>query len=71
MVGLAWMKRESVEKSILYPSKLLYTFPFIQASNAETLHPSVPIKTKASSITVSAETELSETLLGQLVYLPG
>ena len=39
---------ESVDKSILHPSKLLSTFPFLQTSNAEKPHPSVPITTKAS-----------------------
>ena len=40
------------------------TFPFLRESNKEKHHTIPPIKTKASSITVSAETELPETLLG-------
>ena len=40
------------------------TFPFLHASNEEKPHYSSPITTKASSITFSAETGLSETLLG-------
>ena len=42
------MERESLDKSILHLFKLLYTFPFVQASKAEEPHPSFPITTKAS-----------------------
>ena len=50
--------------SILHPSKHLYTFPFLHKINEGKHHPDFPIKTKASEITVYAETELSESLLG-------
>ena len=57
-------KRKSCEKSICHLSKLLYNFPFLQESNGDEHNPIFPIKTKASEITVSVETELLETLIG-------
>ena len=40
-------ERKSVDKSILPPYKLLYTFPFLQESNTKQPYPSSPIATKA------------------------
>ena len=50
--------------TILHHSKILYTLPFLQESNGVKHHPISPIKTKVSLTTFSAETGLSETLLG-------
>ena len=54
-------EQDSLNKSILHPTKPIYTFPFLQKKNAEKPHLSSP--TKAASITVSAETGPPETLL--------
>ena len=57
-------ERECVEKLGRTMNKLVSTFPFLHASNAEKPHLSSPITTKASQITFSAETVVSKTLLG-------
>ena len=46
---LAWSKGK-VEPNPFLSSKFLYTFPFLQESNAERHHPISPSKIKASSI---------------------
>ena len=57
-------ERESVERLGRAKDALVSTFPFLHASNAEKPHTSYPITTKALYIAFSAETGLSETLLG-------
>ena len=59
-------EREYVEKVGRIKKGLVSIFPFLHASNAEKPHPISTIKTKASKITFSAETGLSETLLGPI-----
>ena len=43
-----WRKKESAEQLGRMKDGLVYTFPFLHASNAENPHPNIPITTKAS-----------------------
>ena len=52
-------ERECVERIGSMKNGLVFTFPFLHASNTEKPHLSSPITTKASLITSSAETGTS------------
>ena len=56
-------KRESVEELERMKDGLVYNFIFLQASNAENTLV-LPSQQRLQKYTVSAETRLSETLLG-------
>ena len=57
-------EKESDEKLGMIKNGLVSTFLFPDELNSEKCHLSSPITTKASKIMFSAETGLSETLLG-------